>query len=232
VTGGARAVVAIDGIDGSGKSTLAGRLLERLRAGGAGAVLLRVDDFRRAIDWSRAGKSELDLYYDDYFDLPRLDGCLRDFLDGRGAIDVPVYDAGAGGPRAGETRRLDLAGVAVALVEGVFVQRLPCVAAPPAATIYVQASPHEARRRILDRDVAAGRTSAEAARRIDVRYFPAQGRYQAACDPAGRAAVVVDNEDLRAPRVLRFEATRLPAPVARALAEILNPLHPTTSRIV
>jgi uridine kinase len=226
-----RAVVAIDGIDGSGKSTLADRLLDRLRAGGVGAVLLHVDDFRRAIDWSRADKSEVDIYYDDYFDLGRLDGCLHDFLDGRSAIDVPVYDATR--PRESATRRIDLDGVAIALCEGVFVQRLPCVATPPAAAVYVEASPHAARRRILARDVAAGRTPAEAQRRIDVRYFPAQDLYRAACDPIGRAAVVVDNEDPGAPRALRFDEERLPAPVARALTEILNPpMHPIVSRIV
>jgi uridine kinase len=213
-------VVAVDGIDGSGKSVLADRLAAGIRGDGDGVALLRVDDFRRSVDWSRPDKSELDLYYDDYYDLPLLDRCLRACLDGARAVDVAVWDGAR--EEAGGTRRLDLEGVAIALVEGVFVQRLAAVSAAAAAVIYVQATPAEARRRILARDVARGRAAAEVERRIDARYFPAQRRYEAACDPAGRAAVVIDNENPKTPRALRLATERVPAPVARALARILT----------
>ena len=214
----ARAVVAIDGIDGSGKSVLADRLMASLRAAGDGAVLLRVDDFRRPVDWSRGDKSELDLYYDDYYDLARLDGCLRAFRDGAGAIEVPAWDSAR--ERTGDGRRVVLDGAAVALVEGVFVQRMPALA--DSAVIYVQSSPAEARRRILARDVARGRAAADVERRVAERYFPAQRRYEAACAPAQRAAAVIDNEDPRAPHAVRLETDRLPPPVARALAALLS----------
>src|SRR5581483_8131357 len=113
-----------------------------------------------------------------------------------------------------------VSGAAIALVEGVFARRLTVVAAG-AAVVHVQTTPAEARRRILARDVARGRAAAEVERRIAARYFAAQRRYEAACAPVARAAVVIDNEDPRAPRLLRMAAERLPAPAARALHRIL-----------
>ena len=78
--------------------------------------------------------------------------------------------------------------------------------------IVLEVSADEARRRIVARDQAKGRTPEEIAGRIDRRYFPAQARYRAAFDPLGRADLVIDNEDWDAP------ARRAPQrrPVSRA----------------
>lgn len=214
-----REIVAVDGVDGSGKSTLADRLLQAFGADGLGAVLLRVDDFRRPVDWSRADKSELDLYYDDYYDLERLGDCLRAFAGGAAAVEIPLYDAA--NQRPGAPRRLDLAGATIALVEGVFVQRVPVVSAS-ATIIYVVTTLDEARRRLVSRDVARGRAPAEVERRMTMRYTPGQARYHAATDPVTRAAVVIDNQHPERPSPLRYHPLRLPPPLARALERIFT----------
>jgi len=134
-------------------------------------------------------------YYADYFDLAALDRALASFQAGS----------------AGDAE--------LAIVEGVFTLRVPAVAAS-AGLIVLTVSADEARRRILARDRHKGRTDEEIERRIARRYFPGQERYRADHDPAARADAIVDNEDWRRPRVVRFVPGRLPAPVERWLAQL------------
>jgi uridine kinase len=185
--------VAVDGLDGSGKSRFAAALAAACADEGVSATLWHVDDFKRDLDFSNldAG-AEAALYYDRYFDLAALDAKLASF-------------------EAGSTGDAELA-----IVEGVFTLRVPAVAAA-AALILLAVSPDEARRRILERDRAKGRSDDEIARRIARRYFPAQDRYRAACNPEARAAAIVDNEDWRRPRVVWHAPGRFPAPVERLL---------------
>ena len=55
-----------------------------------------------------------------------------------------------------------------------------------------------------------GRRDNDINHRIARRYFPAQQRYRAASDVLGRAAAVVDNEDWRSPRVVRYTPGNFP----------------------
>lgn len=192
-----RSVVAIDGPDGSGKSHFAEGLVAAVEAAGGTAVLLRVDDFRVPIDFEGGGAArELSRYYDDYYDFAALDRALSAFLGG--AADG-----------------------AIAIVEGVLVLRATLPAETP--LIVLEVSLQVARRRILERDRAKGRSPQEIARRIERRYLPAQARYRAAFDPLARADVLVDNDDWTSPRVLRRADGRFPPPVAAGLARLLPP---------
>ena len=193
---GVRVVVAVDGLDGSGKSRFAAALADALSADGRPASLLHVDDFRRPTDFSQlASEAESALYYERYFDF----GAVGDALS-----------AWAQGPADG----------AVLVLEGVMLLRAPLPAG--AALIVLEVSAAEARRRILARDQAKGRTPEEISGRIDRRYFPAQARYRAACDPSRLADVVIDNEDWAHPRVLRRSDLRLEPPIAAALDRVLG----------
>jgi uridine kinase len=217
----ARLLVTIDGIDGSGKSTLARRLCAGL---GARAALLAVDDFRRPVDWRRTDRTELDLYYDERYDLAALDACLQAFLRGDEGC---AYDRFDGAREAlGDRAQLSFAGLTHLLVEGVFVARLPAAAA--AISIYVDIPAGEASRRVRARDVAKGRSEAEVDRRLAQRYLPAHARYQAACRPTERATVLIDNRDVGQPRLMR---SRLPpgpahAPLHALLPTLLGPAPP------
>jgi uridine kinase len=186
-------IVAVDGLDGSGKSRFAAVLAAACAADGVAATVLHVDDFKRQLDFAGLdADAESSLYYERYFDLAALEGQLASLQRDR-----------AGDP-------------ALAIVEGVFTLRIPAVAAA-AALVVLAVSPDEARRRILARDRLKGRTEQEINHRIARRYFPAQARYRAELDPDGRAAAIVDNDDWRRPRVVRYAPGRLPAPVERLL---------------
>ena len=191
----ARSVIAIDGLDGSGKSTFALALAAAVEASGQPTVVLHVDDFRLPVAFEgQSADEEAAVYYDRYYDFAALDGALAAFLEGE--------EDGA-----------------IAVVEGVFVLRASLPAQTP--LIVLDVSPREARRRILARDRAKGRTPDEIARRIERRYFPAQARYRTAFDPVARADVLVDNDDWTRPRVLRRADVRFPPQVVRGLDRLL-----------
>ncbi len=196
-------IVAIDGIDGSGKSVLSRALMARF----GGAVLFNIDDFRRPVAWGADDRSEADLYYDDYYDLDALERCMQAMNSGAPAVEIPNWDPIA--EVIDGTRTIDLSGADVAIVEGVFARRVPMVRSA-AIGVYLMTSFDEARRRIMARDTARGRTAAEVARRIDERYFPSQRRYIAEHAPEDNADVVIDNEDPSHPTVVRA-ADHVPA---------------------
>jgi uridine kinase len=192
---GPRLLIAVDGLDGSGKSRFAVSLADAVSADGRPASLLHVDDFRRPTDFSGlAPEAESALYYERYFDFAGVADALSVWATG-----------GTDG--------------AVMILEGVMLLRAALPAGTPLIVLEVSAA--EARRRILARDQAKGRTPEEIAGRIDRRYFPAQARYRAACDPLGRANLVIDNEDWAHPRVVRSGGVGFAPEIAAALDRLL-----------
>ena len=206
-----RAILTVDGIDGSGKSTFARGLGAALAAEGVRGVIVSIDDFRRTVDWAAAA-SEADAYHDAYYDLARCERCLAAFAAGAPGVTIPRFDPVA--ERPAPPRDLVFEGATAAIVEGVVPLRVPSAAA--GLVIYLDASPAEARRRILERDLGKGRTREEIERRIERRYAPGQARYLAALDPRGRAHVVIDNERPAAPRALRRDLGGVADPALRA----------------
>lgn len=173
--------VFVDGIDGSGKSTLARALCGQLQRAGTPAFVLAVDDFRQPVDWSKPDDEETNIYYERYFDLASLDRCCEALAQGAQHVQLPTFHEG----KAVETRIVPVPAASLVVVEGVFTQRLKM--ASHAALIYVDVPWEEARRRILIRDQARGRTLDDVTHRIEARYFPAQRRYLEACAPTSRA---------------------------------------------
>jgi uridine kinase len=216
VAAGERRLITVDGIDGSGKSTLARRLVAAL---GESAVLLGVDEFRRPVDWNAGGRTELQVYYEDRYDLGALDGCLRAFVTGGAGCPVPVFDSKTESITG--ARELDFAGKRWAVVEGVFVARVPAVS--EALAIFVDLPRALADARIQRRDQAAGRPLPEVRRRIAQRYFPSHDRYLAERDPRTRAHIVVDTSDLDRPAMTRADWPADPGwgPVRAALETVL-----------
>ncbi|HVT07114.1 MAG TPA: AAA family ATPase [Polyangia bacterium] len=184
-------IVAIDGVDGSGKSRLADALAAALGAGGAPVTVVHVDDFRRPLD---LGGLDAAAETDAYYDR--------------------YYDFAAAGQALAAAAR-----AGTAILEGVMLLRVPLPA--DSWLVVLEVTAEEARRRILARDRAKGRSPEEVSRRIDRRYFPAQERYRAAHDPGGRAHALIDNDDWRRPRLLR-RAMDLPPRLAAALAGVLG----------
>lgn len=217
VDGAERSLVAIDGIDGSGKSRFARAVAAACEAEGAPTFVFRVDDFRRPLGLFLDGADEAAVYYDRYYDFALLDACLRAFLDGAPGVSIPRFESTREAVTG--TQELDFGGARLALLEGVFVLRASATAS--AAVIVLEVTEAEARRRILERDMARGRPRDVVEHRMNHRYFPAQRAYRAAFDPLRRADVVVDNEHWNEPRLVRREAGRLPRLVEKVLPRVV-----------
>ena len=99
------------------------------------------------------------------------------------------------------------------------VLRVP--AAGQGTLIFLETSEAEARRRIVRRDLAKGRSEAEIVRRIEQRYFPSQARYRQACAPRDRADIVIDNERPAEPRGIKRDLGRLPPELREILARLV-----------
>ena len=183
VTPSGALIVAIDGVDGSGKSRLAAALAER-------------SDRRRTPGDHRARRR--------FSQAPGAHGARSARGSGRLLRSLLRFRRRRAPRWRPPPRR-----AGTAILEGVMLLRagLP----PDSWLLVLEVSAEEARRRILARDQAKGRSPEEVSRRIDCRYFPAQARYRAAHDPVGRAHAVIDNEDWRRPRLLR-RAADLPRP--------------------
>lgn len=216
-----RTILAVDGIDGSGKSTFARRLLADLDAHGHRGTIVSVDDFRRPVDWNALDRPEVDVYYDAYYDLALAERCLRAFLAGEPHVTIPRYDLLR--EQLDGMQQLAFADAAIVIVEGVFPLRIPAVQA--GVHVFLDASPTEARQRIIARDMQKRRTREETERRIERRYFPAQQRYHAAFAPRERADVIIDNEQPAAPRATKRELARVAEPLRTLLDRLLPPLR-------
>jgi uridine kinase len=224
VSGEARRLIAVDGIDGSGKTMLADRLLAVLAQAGTPAVLLRVDDFRRPIAWGHDARGEADLYYEDYYDLALLERGARAFLECDSGFELPVFDSRTERHQGRRTIAFD--GAPLALIEGVFAQRVAAVR-QSAAIVYIETSREEARRRILARDMGRGRTIADVTHRIDARYFPAQDRYVREHDPLAHADALIVHERTGAPDLIRADAGRLGGALWAALRRVVASFAPS-----
>ena len=70
--------------------------------------------------------------------------------------------------------------------------------------MYLRVSEEESLRRALERDVGLFGSMKEVERRYRARYLPGQALYRGDTDPERRADVLVDNEDVAVPIVLRW----------------------------
>lgn len=206
-----RLIVTVDGIDGSGKSTFVDRLAAGLSVEGLVPCVVRIDDFRRPVDWS-AG-DEASLYYERYFDLGSVGKLAAAFAAGSPSLTLPTFDGLAGVP--GQNRTVTPGPTAALLVEGVFIRRISWP--EPAWHIYLDVPFETGHSRVLARDVARGRAQSDVDRRWRLRYRPAQERYLGEHRPAQDASVVLENSLSEAPRHLRGDLAVLPAPLARTL---------------
>ena len=87
---------------------------------------------------------------------------------------------------------------AILLVDGVFLQRRE-LAGGWEARVFLQVSAAETLRRALERDTARFGSEAAVRERYVRRYLPAQRLYAERVQPARKADVVFDNEDLYQP---------------------------------
>lgn len=153
-------------------------LADRLAAVVPGSVRVSIDDFVRPRA-ERYGMGEFD---------PQ--GYYRNSFDDAAMLAV-----------------IDATPSDVILVDGVFLHR-PSLRPAFTVTVYLRVTDQEVVRRAVARDTGVMGTPADVRRRYAGRYLPGQALYRAEVDPEAVADVLVDNDDVTAPVVLRWAAGR------------------------
>ena len=198
--------VAVDGIDGAGKSTLADELARWLQALGVGVIRSTIDSFHnpRSVRWARGEGSPVGFYRDSH-DLDALDRLLLRPLSEippgtyvAAAFDEPTDTTVP--PVAHEAHPGE-----VLVFDGIFLQR-PELRDAWDLTIFVDGRDRVAAARV--ERAAAGCPVGPAAWlhlawwwAVLERYVGGQRLYFEEAAPIAHAGLVVDNNDLSAPRL-------------------------------
>ncbi len=206
---GPRTLVGVDGRSGAGKSTFADELASRLSARGRMAVRSTTDSFHRPrVERLRLGPTSAEGYYLDSHDLEAIvDELLTPFAGGTPDVRIAAFDEPTDAP-------VDVVATveptAVLVFDGLFLQR-PELNRHWDIALFLDA---EARREREWLDFLLGglpEDDVERAAALDVRLARARWpRYRDgwrcyidAAHPASQATVVIDNNDLRAPVIVK-----------------------------
>lgn len=195
-----RSAVAIDGPDAAGKTTMAdalARIVDRP------VVRASVDGFHRPrATRHRQGRASPVGYYRDSFDLAAFtDRLVQPFVDGADAVDTAVFDHRLDRP---DVVHVDgISPSAVLICDGVFLLR-PEVRDLWTLRVYLAVSAETTLRRAVVRDGEQLGSDVAVRELYTARYLPAHVLYRSEADPVAAAHVVIDNDDVEAPRVLRW----------------------------
>jgi len=193
--------IAVDGRDAAGKTTFADRLALQLAGRGTEIYRASIDDWQHPPEIRyRRGRSSPEGYYFDGFDFEdakrRL---LEPFSNGAGftfaaydiereqALEEDVTVAGPG---------------SLIIVDGVFLFRAE-LQGHFELGVYLRVSRQTSIDRGVARDAARSGDAILERQMYEERYAPAQDRYHEEVSPEDFADLVIDNEDVENPVVVR-----------------------------
>ena len=198
--------VAIDGVDASGKTTLADELAEVMQEGDRQIIRASVDGFHNPehIRRKRGGLSP-EGFYNDSYNYDALENLLLKPLGPHGdrRYRTAVFDLLQ--DRPSETPKKTADQDAILLLDGIFLLR-PRLIAYWDLTIYIDADFAQTMARGMHRDAEIYGSVGKAAERYQERYIPGQIRYHQEATPLDKADILIDNNDLEAPKFTRVPA--------------------------
>ena len=198
---------AVDGVDGAGKTTFADELGSVLEARGVPVIRASVDGFHNVpADRHRLGKSSPEGFFRCSYDYDRLREALLDPLrpGGDGRYVRALYDVWAESPVTAAEETAEPGSILV--IDGIFLHR-PELRGYWDYSIFLDvrfdvSMPRCARR--------TGLVSPDPNAESNRRYVDGQRLYFAECSPWEHASVVIDNNDLEAPRLVIAGGAGLP----------------------
>lgn len=196
--------VAVDGITAAGKTTLANELATAVAQRRRSAARLSMDGFHHPrVHRHRQGRDSADGYYEDAYDFPEF-------------VRLVLTPLGPDGSREYRQRIIDLptdepideppiraTADEILIVDGSFLQR-PELAAHWDVVVFVDTDFDTAKTRGSSRDAAAFGGIDVASKAFDNRYHAAARRYLAEVDPATKADIVINNNDVENPVLTRI----------------------------
>ena len=198
LTGPGTLKVAVDGVDGAGKSVFADQPARVVAASGRPVIRASVDGFHRPHEIRhRQGPASPQGHFHDSYDYAALRAVLLDppSSGGNGRYQRVVFDHVGDRPVMAEREQAGAGSVPV--FDGIFLHR-PELAGRWNFSIFLRASSQTTFARMSTRDGFDRDPFAVSNR----RYAEGQRLYLAACRPAERASVVIDNDDPLNPRIV------------------------------
>jgi uridine kinase len=196
-------LVGVDGVDGAGKTTFAGKLLAALNQKVASECIksVSIDGFHnvREVRHERGKVSPLG-FFEDSFDYESLkDRVLNPIRDSNGGsvfIIPGSHDLDADVLITPEALRL--APFSVVIVEGIFLHRDE-IRDFFDFTVFLEGPFSESVARMANRDGSNPDSNDSSV----YRYVEGQRIYFEKCSPRSRASLVIDNSDLKFPRIVK-----------------------------
>ena len=195
--------VAIDGVDAAGKTTLADELAPRIEQLGRPVIRASLDGFHNpASIRRRQGPLSPEGYYHDSFNYPALIEMLLQPLgpEGTRTYRRVVFDFCTDGPVDAPLDRAEAD--AVLLLDGVFLLR-PELRSYFDFSVFVQADFEVTVARAAVRDASLFGSAEQVRQRYEARYVPGQQIYLAAVHPERAASIVIDNNNVTTPILLK-----------------------------
>jgi uridine kinase len=198
--------VAIDGVDGAGKTTLADALVSLVAEQGRPTIRASVDDFHhpRALRYARGRYSPAGYYLDSY-DYDSFRKLLLDPLsrDGSHRYIARGFDLDNDRPFERDWQKAKPG--AALIVDGIFLHRAG-LRSHWDLSVFLKVDFKVSVPRGAQRGPALD--PPDPAAPLNQRYVGGQMRYFSECSPEQRADIVIDYNDLRAPKILKWTATR------------------------
>jgi uridine kinase len=210
--------VAVDGVDGAGKTTFADELGRVLEANGRPTIRASVDGFHnpRSVRY-RLGRASPEGFFVDSYDYATLRAVLLDPLGpgGSGRYRVAAFDHRTDRPVLAPLEQA--APGAILVLDGIFLHR-PELRACWDYSIFLEVGFDVS----IPRGAARGEGSPDPDAPENRRYVEGQRLYLRTCEPRRHTTVIIDNEDLAAPFVVRPDVRVRPATLddARAIASV------------
>jgi uridine kinase len=194
--------VGIDGVDGAGKTTLADALAPVVVGMGRPAIRASVDDFHhpQAIRYAR-GRYSPDGYFLDSYDYDAFRELLLDPLSPNGSrhFTARSFDYRAEKPFPLDARQA--APTSALIVDGIFLHR-PELRPYWDLSVFLKVDFEISLPRGAQRGPALDPADPDAP--LNQRYVRGQQRYLDQCRPQQQANIVIDYNDLREPKILKW----------------------------
>ena len=191
--------VGIDGVDGAGKTTLADELAEALESSGRPLIRASVDGFHHSKSVRyRLGKGSPEGFFRDSYNYPALKTALLDSLSpgGSGHYRTAVFDHREDAAVEMPEERLEPR--AILILDGIFLHR-PELRDYWDFSVFLEVDFSTS----IPRGAQRGEGSPDPHAPENRRYVEGQELYFRECNPRERATVVVNNEDLSAPFIVK-----------------------------
>ena len=192
-------VIGINGVDNSGKTVFSRDLEKYLRSRVYDTQLVELDDFHNKKEKRREGDDEIQAYWDNAFDLDRLEQGVLKPIKEEGVLDVELELLDLESDEYSVDKRYKVGQNTVVILEGTLLFREPI-------DNYID------HRIFLDIDFSTvldraklrdeGRFDEDVIERYKRKYIPIQKKYFEECEPREKADLVIDNNDFKEPKLM------------------------------